>query len=376
MRRFKSSSSSSPPEFLPSSIENDNVYAADDSYPNEGERSQGSESMSSRSPSSSTMISTTPPSSISRKVRQSSDEISSRSSSLSASPTTPKKEWELRFKSYQKLRKKERMDNSPTEFNNNLSKVALPDIGKHTSKSLPRNYTLPSQVQQGVKLVAPKHHLKMKRLERRNQDIKMSKSLDESIKDGKFHSIDINDDYLSGDSDYSLTSSEGMIDRSTRGGNVFGSLFKKKSKDKKSPTRLEENRRAKSCDDLMDRSIRGGSGEIEVRGSRVRTVSDDGKKFVAGYSTKYGPIGSVIGPDGVLRNISTKVDDRKEKKLMFTEVRNSANSKDSATAYLGDEKSVHKGKNFDPVERKFIFCHFYHVFNKEGKSSILTVTLK
>lgn len=390
MRKSKNPKSSPPPEYLPRSIgisdgDGDGDGDGDPTYFTNEATSERSESYTSTGTSSS-FLSITPPSQLSssnnrgnnisqsqyNNVQLSPNSLSSRS--LSASPVTPLKNWEIGFKGYFKSLRKHKnsqMDDSSTDTSDKIDKVALPDImgkNKKLSSSLPPNYVVPPRrytvstgnastastaSATGTSVIAPKVQTQLRRVSSRDK----FDTLDASVKYGKATTVhDINymhssDEwsYLSGDSDHSSHhhSDEGM-DKATRGGNVFGKMFGKKKRDGSGTRGASDDaavpsghsRRTKSCDSLLDSSVRGGS--------RIRSSSDE-KKLYLSSNTKYGPTGTVIGPDGILRDINSKIDFQKEKKIVFTEMRNSANAKDSATAYLGEEKSVHKGKLFEPT---------------------------
>ena len=164
-------------------------------------------------------------------------------------------------------------------------------------------------------------------------------------------------------------------DKGVRGGSIFARFKKrdrKNSKDSSSSDKRKGNdlldnsisnssshRRVKSFSSLLDDSIRGGIGSRDADGNvqHHHDHSGSGKHRINYKSSKRDYKSKdnsryVIGPDGVLREMKSKNAGRqKEKKLVFTEFRNAANAKESSTAYLGEEKSTHKGDNFGP--RKF-----------------------
>ena len=337
------------------------------------------------------------------------DDVSSNDSSLSMSPSTPKKEWEQRFKSYQ-MQRNERMDDSSADSSSN--RYDLPDISvKSNPSSLPHNYALASRnplassssTAAGARGLSPKKIVVPPPMLVPNKvfNTTSTKSLDNSQKNSyvwtsegeksdhlpisspsntarlphqfaKSIQVDYDDDDDEDDEDDEDGANDQHKDTSTRGGNLFASMFKKKNqknKDndqtkevkkekksrllrKKTPKELgalsEAKRRTKSYDCLLDTSMRGGDGSRRSRGPG-RTSSDGKSLSLKPHNlppNKYGPVGTVIGPDGILRHIETKMDPKKEKKMLFTEIRNDAMTKDSATAFLGEEKSTHHGKNF------------------------------
>lgn len=223
------------------------------------------------------------------------------------------------------------------------------------SSSLPRNYMIPlpsstpnpflnnpllNNLTQGNQLIPPRS---------RNQVLNLQQD-DLDASHLKFDS----EGYLSGESDFSnhspsnqLEASKGKHkrrDKSTRGGNVFG-LLRRNSK-KESKKIIESLKRAVSSDRMTNKSIQRQQEQQQLQnGLHNRNFSDDTELSLKTKSTT--DVGSLLVPRGF--KVETKDNSKKKKKLVFTEVRNSVNAKDSSTAYLGEEKSVHRGKNFAPI---------------------------
>ena len=381
MRKAKHSPSSSPPEFLPTAFndETQHTHTKALGIPNESGRIESGRTASTSS-SCSSILSTTPPSSIPKHGH--SEETSSRSSSLSASPVTPpKKTWERIFKS----KIKEPSDDCSSSNDSNHLNTHRKNRSRYSS-SLPRNYMYPlplltpNQLSQGSQLIPPRATKKLF-----NQD-----PLD--ISHLKFES----EDYLSGESDLSNNSPSNRIgevskrkqkrqDKSTRGGNVFGSLFSR-GKSKKGSSAPRGMNRFMSMDNLEKASIakqqqkhlRNHSDDMGLKKKkesialekmhRLRSMDNLENALMSRrkpqrnrqnttFSDDTGPKhgrkdGTVMVHDGF--NFETKEDANRKKKLVFIEVRNSVNVKDSSTAYLGEEKSIHRGKNFAP-NREFHF---------------------
>ncbi len=431
MKKFRKQHqrSSSPPDYLPHiGVPIVGGHSSND------DKLARAESISSSSCSSTAGFSSTPPSSLlhmnnhnyHRNVnfKQQSivaDDLSN-SSSLSISPSTPRKEWETRFKTVQRQHR-DRLDDSSADdssSNNNHSKYDLPDISINSS-SLPHSYILASRnnssslkaktihggmtIASNNKFVVPPPHLlpqKQKCVSSTGR-IVVTESLDDSRKPigvgGLLASskgennksehlpsslplkVHTNDDNGVGvDNERNQDDSpHNRLDSSIRGGNLFQSMFQSKKKQKKKDNNANNamkktlknkfirpkatlneaaKRRTKSYDCLLDTSMRDGdSSGSGNRRSRSRTNQEQSSSSVrnpinfnsrssAASSNKFGPVGDVIGPDGVFRQMKSKIDPRKERKLLFTEVRNDAMTKDSATAFLGEEKSTHHGKIF------------------------------
>jgi hypothetical protein len=384
MRKSKQSSpiSSSPPDYLPRSV---GVAIVNDGIRYKREECSTGNNMSrpgSLSSLCSSNLSSTPPSCFSKSNKYS-DGYSSNSSSLSVSPSTPKKEWEMQLKSHLMQNRHTLLDDSSTDSNH--LKVDSPTSRSMPSSSLPSAYSLldgvPSLVPQ---LVPPRDQTRLG-----EYSSKMK-----SVQNVKSH--DVEDSCLSGESDNSGHRPNGITrifknapptgdkppstldqgidrgsDRSTRGGNIFSFLSKnKKERKSKSKKQIKKNsflkkdkssntsRRTKSCDSLLDVSLR--AGDQSSRTNSKRHNSDDWKGHIP-KSNKYGPIGSVITPNGTLMNTIKRMDKKKETKLVFTDLRNSITSKDTSTAYLGEEKSIHRGKNFDQFRKFLSFSSFHEV---------------
>mmetsp|Transcript_17960 Transcript_17960/g.20447 ORF Transcript_17960/g.20447 Transcript_17960/m.20447 type:complete len:911 (+) Transcript_17960:197-2929(+) len=349
MRKSKFKASSSPPEHLlvVKSVPIDNgVGSLASSY--------------------SSSLCMTPPSSLNHKGDHSDDGVSSNGSSLSVSPSTPKKEWEVQLGSHLNL------SNKKGEVH---SKMELPNIMR--PKSLPSNSFIGERTDMFGFL----------RNSRKTRDeLDMSSSTSRTRRIGKVTCDDDREtdkvqwpkpDYNSGDSDYSnsrsgrsskftkdisderITENHAKAmnsDSSTRGGNIFAAMFKRPHRRKKGRPDRELNDRAlkaeetrcghRSCSslDILDTTMRGGETP-----TRDRNNSDYSSKFSAAFEHK----GMVIGPGGLgmryvnAQHFKTQTDTRKEKKLMFTDLRNSKHGKDSGSAYLGEEKSTHRGQHFD-----------------------------
>lgn len=133
-------------------------------------------------------------------------------------------------------------------------------------------------------------------------------------------------------------------DKAVHGGNVFKNLFGKKARNKNA-----EN------DDMDQSSQRSRSYNSSIDSIANTAYRIKHAHPSEAFSMKSGSLfGTVIGPDGEIRTIkngayvsNVQHNANRERKLKFTEMHNSPTVKgDSASSYLGEDKSVHHGQNF------------------------------
>ena len=325
LRKSKNKASSSPPDRLP--FENEHVAAPDGSVM--------SSSLSSTVNSGG--FYSTPPSN--------NGDVNSNASSMSMSPSTPKKEWEANYKSYLSYALEDGPDLSSDASSEHFTGLAVPDIRHNKNRqgspqfanSLPPYDTL-------IKSVRHRHS--------------SSQALASSA--AGVHGLDSDESgksYGSGGS-RSLRFNKGTrVDDNVHGGSFFSQVFKKdKEKDKERKSRKSAKgksdfkKRTQSCG-ALDAAVRNGA-EVTIK------VDEEEKKSasITAQSSFFKP-GVVIAP---IIKTSVKQKDRsriksdrqRQQKLAFTEYHNSQRyATDTTAPYLGEEKSVQRGSNFAKISK-------------------------
>ncbi len=145
------------------------------------------------------------------------------------------------------------------------------------------------------------------------------------------------------------------LDSSVRGGNLFKSMFKggkatnginrQRSVDN---TLLDTSLKKNVSCGTLDRPLRSGVSVLVRNRHESEDADDMNRKVKSGLFFRNSSI--VIGPrNGPRREFNGKKNKRRQQKVVFTEIHN--DSKESAAAYLGEEKSVVRGKNFATLSK-------------------------
>jgi len=152
-------------------------------------------------------------------------------------------------------------------------------------------------------------------------------------------------------------------DKAVHNGKMFKSIFAKKNR-KSSLDPLDLSCHGiRKFDDVLDQTTsnsrsRSYNSFENSLSNRMGKANPNDVFAMKGGSVRggslFGPKGTVIGPGGEVRNIKGNLgfgikrrDSEKERKLKFTEMHNSRTTAvDSASSYLGEDKSVHYGQNF------------------------------
>lgn len=292
------------------------------------------------------------------------------SSPLSVSPGTPRKDWEVNYNSYlTNVADEKGVDSSDaSETSRGRGMVGLNIVGNGKQPELPffpASRSLPQNHYPNNNNMSGGQHMALHRSRFRHSPPTHTA---EEVK-------------------------ATTLDSSVHGGSMFKSMFKGGRHKKEvrvqaqdAPSRNDNllildkkmHKKNQSCGTL-DVPIRGGAqvtigiGERAIRTKsdsedRARRSSSDfqpplGVAPKAVRSGLFGPKGLIIGPRR--SNKEPKVsrrNKRRQQKVAFTEIHN--DSKDSAAAYLGEEKSICRGGNFASLS-KYILCFTFslHVDN-------------
>ena len=354
MRKSKNGgSSSSPPDTLPNHNEDLAAQAA----------SEASSSLSSTIIMNSEGFNSTPPSYNNEEEHL---------SPLSMSPNnTPKKDWELHYKSFLSSEHigddKSGGDQSSDGSHHFFNGMTVPDIRKQPSNQAQLARSLPPYVEPSRHRVKSDQGVSYRQSitsasKVRTHNSSMNGGADSdgsgrsygSMSSDRSRNIKFKDSsppkYLSRDV-LSAHSSEG----SAHGGKIF-SVFQRKRKDKKAGTRTRPKSPQSSLDksgSIKSRARSCGSLDAAMRNGEIVKQGDaPGSQIMQGRLLQPNGTVTLMRPKSHRDNFMKRKDKRREKKLAFTEYHNSQRyAGDSTAPYLGEEKSVQRGSHFAKLSK-------------------------
>jgi len=300
------------------------------------------------------------------------------SSPLSVSPGTPRKDWEVNYKSYLSNASDDKggLDSSDaSETSCGMGMVGLNIVGNGKqpellflpqSRSLPQNH-FANNISGGQHMALHRRHSPPTHTA---EEVKATK-----------------------------------LDSSVHGGSMFKSMFKGGRHKKEDKVQAQDSqsrndnlldldkkmhKKNQSCGTL-DVPIHRGAQATVGKGIRpARTKSDDDSRGrihssdfqppMGGAAPKavrsgiFGPKGLIIGPRRSSKEPKvSRRNKRRQQKVAFTEIHN--DSKDSAAAYLGEEKSICRGRNFEALKKPAEYTSELTAVSEEKKSSLASLTL-
>lgn len=269
-------------------------------------------------------------------------------SSASTSPNTPKKDWEVNYKSYlSHVAEDKSADLSSDASSEHLvGFMKVPNLYKQPPSSMLIAQSLPHTISHPLPIRPqriPSDGGGSSTRSRRNtgdsdgSDVSRDKSRGIRFK----HSPSQHRS--------SLGDKASPTDESVHGGNFFQNMFRKKkeSSSNSQPTLEEKMRKRTQSFSALDSAMRKGA-EVVIVAEKPKEVRSMPARFLQP--------GSVIGGPKIRSRRAGKKQDNRQRKLKFTEFHNSQKyARDSTAAYLGEEKSVQRGSQFAQIS-KYILC--------------------
>lgn len=337
LRKSKNKASSSPPDRIP--------------YDHEDPVAPNASMVSSLSTFNSGGFYSTPPS----------YHVDENSSPLSMSPNTPKKEWEVYYKSYLSHVHAFDDDRSGADLSSDASTdnyigMRVPDLARHQPASSKQQlaHSLPSNT-----FSRPTRH----RL-RSDQGLLYNTSSQSIIKtDAAVGGLESDESSKSVGSsrgrgirfkDVQTAGGIGNADEPVHGGNFFQHAFRGKKKEKSKSSGAVES------DNIKNRTKSCGSLDVAMRnGIETEIYINSERRGQSMKSSIFQP-GVVIAPRVQHGGFTArkKKDKERQQKLAFTQYHNSHQyATDTTAPYLGDEKSVQGTRDFTDIGKLVMLYH-------------------
>ncbi len=278
-------------------------------------------------------------------------------SPLSVSPNTPRKDWEVSLKHYltDVLGEDKSGEDPSTDGSVTFVGMKVPELRQHAPSYNGHRDTMAASL--------PPPSMQSSRVRGKSDQGILYNGGSRSYKSSNHLSSGLDGDgtvkfktpspprYISNDPNASFH------DEPIHNGKIFSNIFGRRKKDRKG--RISEKYQPSDLD--KSNKIHSRTKSFGSLDQVMRNGSSTGRDRAFSQSTTllHPSAGSkLIRPKSHRSGFGNKKDKQRQKKLAFTEHHNSAQyGVDTATAYLGEEKSIQRGSYFAKISKfVFIFC--------------------